>query len=178
MGADPVTLTIVATALTAAAAGTQMYGQYQEGQAAKEQAQYQAQVAENNSLAATYAAQDARARGRQAELDQRAKNRLARGNYRANAAQRGVLVDSGSAGEALVDAAGVGEVDALMIRSNAEREALGYESQGREFMGESRLRRASGRNAVRAAALGNVSTLLTAGSSVSDRWTRYYHGAS
>lgn len=174
MGADPVTLTIVATALTAAAAGTQMYGQYQEGQAAKDMSKYQSQVAKNNALSAEYAAEDARARGRQAEVTQRQRNRLIQGNYRASAAARGVLVDDGSAGDSLVDLAGIGELDALTIRSNAEREALGFEAESSEFMGESRLRKASGKNAVRSAALGSASTLLTAGSSVSDRWARLY----
>lgn len=174
MGADPVTLTIVATALTAAAAGVTMYGQYQEGQAAKDMGKYQARVAENNSLAASYAAEDARDRGRQAEVNERARQRLLRGNYRSTAASRGVLVDDGSAGNTLVDMAGVGELDALMIRSNAEREALGFEAQGQEFLGEARLRRQGGRNAVRAASLNSASTLLTSGASVSDRWARLY----
>lgn len=172
MGADPVTLTLVATALTAAAAGTQAYGQYQEGQAAADASKYQAQVAKNNALAADYAGQDAKDRGRQAELAQRQRTAQIMGTQRAGAASRGVQIDSGSAADEQVDTAGLGELDALMIRSNAEREALGFYNEAGEFRGESRLRKAAAKSQSRGALLGSTSTLLTGGASVADKWYR------
>lgn len=173
MGADPVTLGIITVSLTAAAGATQAYGQYREGQALNSQAKYQAKVAENNALSAQYAAKDARDRGAIEARQQELRTRQVMASQRAGAASRGVLVDDGSALEQVVDTAGIGELDALLIRSNAEREAIGFENQGAEFRGEAGLRRAGGKDAVTGAMLGSTSTLLNTGANVSGKWYTY-----
>ncbi len=158
--------------LVLAGAGTAVsaYGQIQQGQAEAQLARYQSQVAKNNAELAKRNAADAALRGAQKEQQSRLKTRLIGGSYRASAAGRGVEVDSGSSLDAMVDIAGVGELDALLIRDNAAREAAGYEAQSNEFTAEAGFRRTAGRNATRASYINAGSTLLTGGSAVASKW--------
>lgn len=74
-------------------------------------------------------AQDALARGREAELRQRAKMRMLTGEQRASYAAQGVELDIGSARDVVASDRQVGEMDLFMIRENAAREALGFTRQ-------------------------------------------------
>jgi len=168
---EPVTISLLAA--TAISGGVAAYGAHQEGVAAKQQADYQAAVAKNNSILAQRAADDARARGGIEASQQRLKTLQLIGSQRASAAARGVLVDSGSAAYQIADTAAMGELDALTIRNNAEREALGFEAQGANFQGEQRLLKATGKNAVTASNYKVGATLLNSASTTGSQYAQY-----
>lgn len=157
---------IAGVAISAAAAAQQTV-------AAREQAQFQNQVARNNEIIADQKAEDARLRGQQAERRERLRTQQLLGRARADAAARGVVVDEGSALDITSDIAATGELDALTVRNNAEREALGFESQRSEFEAEGQLATARGRNALVSGGFRVGSTVLTGGSRVASRWSDF-----
>lgn len=163
MGAAVVPLAIAGTLISAA-------GAVQQGVAAREQAQYQSAVARNNQIIAQQKAEDARLRGAEAERRRRIETAQLIGRQRASAAAAGVVVDEGSALDLVADTAAIGEQDALTIRTNAEREALGFEAQRANFEAEEQLSTLRGRNAQTAGFIQAGSTLLTGASRVSSRW--------
>lgn len=165
---------IVAIATTALSTAASVAGSIQQGRAAKQQADYQAAVARNNQIIAQRKADDARERGRLAELQKRRETAQLIGRQRAGAAARGVEVDSGSAVDITADTAAFGELDALTIRSNAEREALGFEAEANQFEAEGQLRRLSGRNQRTGSYFAAGGTLLSGGSKVADKWYTFY----
>ena len=154
---DPVTLTVLAVSSIALSAA----GQIQQGKAAKAQANFQAQIAENNSIIAGRAADDARERGRIAAGERDVKTRQFIGKQRVALASSGQEVDIGSGLEITSDTAALGKLDSLRIINNAEREAIGFETQAGSFKAEASARRASGKNAIRASRLGALNSLVT-----------------
>jgi hypothetical protein len=167
MGAAALPIMIGTTLL---AAGVGAAGQIQAGRAAKAQAEYQAKVAENNSVIAQRKADDAIKRGEIDEQQQRVKTAQLIGAQRASSAARGVVVDEGSALDITQDTAAIGELDALTIRNNATREALGFEYESQSFTNEAQLRQMAGRQAQTSSYYGAAGTLLSSGSTVADRW--------
>lgn len=166
-------LATAALAVAAVGAGVSAYGQYQAGQAAKDQASYQSAVARNNAILAERAAQDALARGELAERKQNIQTAQLLGRQKAVFAANGVDPNLGSALDLTTDTAGFGKLDALTIRANAEREALNYRTQGMNFQGEAGLADARGRSAATAGMIGAGSTALTGAGSVASKWYDY-----
>lgn len=121
--------------LVASALGTiaQVQSQRAAAKAAKQRAEYEAAVARNNQIFANRLADDALARGKIAETEQRKRVKQLQAAQRVAAAGQGVVVDEGSALDLTADTAALGELDALTIRNNAEREALGFRTQGINF---------------------------------------------
>jgi len=163
-------------ALALAAVSTAMggYGMYQQGQQQQKQAEYQAAVANNNSIVAEQnaqiqdrAAQDALSRGRIEEQQHRLKVAQMKGTQRSALAASGVQVDTGSALDMVADTAMMGEMDALTIRNNAEREsynslvgAYNARAQASTLRAEAGLQMMAGRNAARNGTWGAATTLL------------------
>jgi len=104
-------------------AGMGAYGAYQSSQANKQAAAYQAQIARNNATIAEWKAKDTEERGRTAEIDYRVKVEGFKGDQRAKLAAQGFDINEDDPLDILADTAGLGERDALTIRSNTEREA-------------------------------------------------------
>lgn len=141
------TMTAIALSLAAASAGTQAYGAVQQGKAAKQagdanQRAYEAnaQVAESqaeqldyNAHVAELQSADATQRGLTEEARFRSSVRALIGGQRAGFAGQGVKVDAGSARDVQLDAARLGELDAQQIRSNAQREAWGFQVQAEDY---------------------------------------------
>jgi hypothetical protein len=163
-------IVIGATVLSTATAA---YGQIQQGQAAKSQADYQAAVARNNSIIAEQKAEDAIARGAIEEQQRRELTQQRISKQRASAAARGVEADSGSALALIEDEAGIGELDALTIRQNAAREASGLRYQGQQFSAEGQLLESTGKSARRASTISAGGTLLSGASKVAGKWYDY-----
>ena len=166
----PAAIPLIAVGVSAVAAGASI-GLQQA--AAADQASYQEAVARNNEIIAERKAEDARARGEAAERRQRLETQQLIGRQRAAAAGAGLVVDEGSALDLVADTAAAGELDALTIRTNAEREALGFEAQAVEFQGEQAFRSAEGRNAQVAGAVAIGGTVLTGASRVASRWSEF-----
>lgn len=168
MGAVALPVAILAATGVSAALG--VAGAVQEGQAAKEQAKYQAAVAKNNSIIAEQKAVDAEERGGIAERQQRLRTSQAISAARANAAARGVLVDSGSALGISQDIAEMGELDALTIRSNTAREAQAHRQMRTDFESQQALLKASGDTAQQRAGFEATGSLLSGATSVASKW--------
>ena len=146
-----------------ALAGTalQIRAQQQLAQSQQRQAAFQAQVARNNAILSQRAADDARKRGRIEETQRRQLTRQQIGQQEVRLAGSGQVIGQGSALDITVDTAGVGELDALTIRNNAEREALGFEIQGVNFAAGAGALDARGRSAITAGRTAAFGTLLT-----------------
>lgn len=173
MSIDPATLSAISIATSVIGGGITAVGQIQQGQAAKQQAAYQAAVARNNAIIAQRQADDARARGEAEARKQALRTRQLIGRQRATLAANGVLVDQDSALDITSDTAALGKLDELTIRSNAEREALGFQAQQANFLSDAGLADATGRASVDAARSAAFGTLLTTAGSVSDKWFRF-----
>lgn len=126
----------------------------------------QARVAKAQAKQQNIAARDAIERGRVEEDNYRNELSRLKGSIRARQASSGALVDSGSALDVLEETAGTGELDALMIRANAEREAW-------ELRAGARQTAAAGRAARTGAVIGAAGTLLSSAGRLA---TRYYGG--
>ena len=155
---DLVTATIAASTLVGTA------GTIQQGNAAQDAANYQAQVAERNREISEMQAVDAKKRGRVEETRKRRQTEQRLGAQRAAMAANGIDIDSGSSLDVLGDTAQFGELDALTIRSNTEREARGFRQQGQNFQSEANLSRARGSAAKTGSLFNAGSTLLTGAS--------------
>ena len=176
------------TALAIAAlAGTAVsaYGQLKAGDQAKKAgeagqaaANDQGALADFNASVADLQASDAIARGTEAENRFRAGVRGIIGSQRATIASGNVDVGFGSALDVQGDAAKLGELDALTIRTNAAREAWGYKVQAEDLRRQGAISRKEGVNLAAAgksgqtqARLGAAGTLLGTGVSLLE--TRY-----
>jgi hypothetical protein len=130
--------------LIAVSTGLSFIGSYQQAQSAKAQANYQAQVAENNAIIADQNRRQIELQGRELELEQRTKVRRALGTVRAATAGTGLLVDEvGTTPQALFDDMVVqGEMDLMKIRANVDRQEREAEIQGINFRADAGARRA------------------------------------
>jgi len=120
----------------------QMYQGQQQAQQYEQQAKYEEAVQRNNNIMAERAAQDAEQRGRREEALKRMQISQEVGSAKSALAGSGFDVNTGSALTKQSDIAAMGEVEALTIRDNAQREAYGVrtgnaaqraESQGRVY---------------------------------------------
>ncbi len=115
-------LTIGSTLLGAA-------GQMQQASAQAAASKYNAQVQEMNATLSDRRAKDALERG--AKEEQRKRQEVARitGQQQVAMAANGVDLGFGSPLDTIVDTAVLGELDALTIRTNANRESYDYRVQ-------------------------------------------------
>ena len=156
---DPVTATMVLTA------GGTLFSAYQ----ANEQGKYQEQVAKNNAITQDRMAVDAERRGEVEEANHRLKVAQMKSSQRAKQGATGAEVNTGSAALLQQDTAEMGELDALTIRSNAQREAWGYRAGATNSRAQGKLDKMRGRSNA-------VGTLLTGGSQVAGQWYNYSQG--
>jgi len=156
--------------LSAAGAVSSYMGGQQQAKAAEAQGEYRAQVARNNQVIAERAAEDARLRGVQAEKNQRQQTSALIGRQRAVLASNGVQANEGSAVLITGDSAAFGELDALTIRNNAEREAVNLRQQAQNFGSDATFASAGGRNDAAAARINSTSSFLSNTARVADRW--------
>jgi len=173
VAAESAAMAAISSNITLASTGMQMYGQYQQGKAQQAQYDYQAQVNDNNRKIAEWQAQDAIDRGEIEEKQHRIKVSQLAGRQRSVLASNNVEVDSGSALDVLGDTAELGELDALTIRSNAEREAYGYRVSAMNQGAEAGLNRTAGANARVSGNYGTMTSLLSGGNTLADKWYKW-----
>ncbi len=167
---EPTTLAIASLAATAIGGYMQYQAQNDAADAAQAQGAYQAAVANNNAIIAERMAVDAEDRGRNAEQEQRLRTRQLIGQQRVQFSANGVrLGDSGTINTE-ADAAAFGELDALTLRANAQREAYGYRTQGMNFQAEGALASAAGRNRASNLRTQAFGTALSTAGSVAGKW--------
>lgn len=154
-------LAIASLATTVIGGIQQAQAQRAAGQAAIAQANFQRQVAENNRIVAERQAADAILRGDALEQEKRFETQFLAGRQRAALAANGIVVDQGSALDITAGTFELGELDALTIRNNAQREAFGFKAQATNFASDAILIQARGEATNRAARRAASSTLLT-----------------
>jgi hypothetical protein len=130
-------LAIVAVAAISTAATT--YSTYQQSNSAKEQANYQSTVANNNKIIADRAAEDLIKQGSAAEEQKRREVDILKGKQLAGFAASGTDLSSGSVFDVVGETATLGELDALTIRNNYERQAYEQRVQGMNYGAQSSL---------------------------------------
>jgi hypothetical protein len=162
------------TATLIASAGVSAYGAYKQGKALKKageavqrSAEDEAQLSDYNAGVAKLQAADALSRGADDEARFRDQVRGVIGAQRAGFAAGNIDVGFGSAVDVQADAATLGELDALTIRTNAAREAWGYQvneidlkKRGEILRKEGKNAAAAGRAQATAAYIGGAGTLL------------------
>lgn len=150
-----------ALALQGASTITNVVGQRRQADAAIAQGEYQAGIATTNAGLADASAADAVARGREAELRRAADTRRTIGAQRAAMAAGGIDLGTGSAADVQADAAYTGALDQLTIRTNAAREAFGYQTEAANDRVRATNARTAGRNTATGLRNQAGSTLLT-----------------
>ncbi len=151
----------------------QMQAQKEQGKSAQAEAEYKAAIDRNNAIRAEYMAEDAIARGKQEESQERLRGRLLLGQMRTVLAGSGQEVGQGSAGDLVIDQAGTNELDAQIVRNNAAREAQEYRIRGGQFESQANLTSLAGANAKRSADRSATSTLIGTGMSVANKWYQF-----
>lgn len=173
-------LSLLGLILAGAGTATQVIGQKKAGAAAerageaqKAASESQAQLADYNAAVADLQGKDALERGAEEESRFRTQIRSAIGSQRAGFAAGNIDVGFGSAVDVQADAAFLGELDALTIRTNAAREAWGYKVQGEDLRRRAEIARkegvyleAAGKQQASAANLGAFTSILGGGASL------------
>lgn len=172
--------TIATLGLMAGSTALSAYSAHKQGDAAKkaakatsEAAESQAQVYDFNAAVAELQSADAIERGAEAEAKFRQQIRATIGSQRAALAGGNIDVSFGTAADVQADAAYLGELDALTIRTNAKREAWGYQVQAANYQKQAEVTRKAGDQAIAtgaaqasAANWQAAGTLLTGGASL------------
>lgn len=153
--------------LGAIGTGASFIGQMNQQAAAGAQQNYLAQMSRQRQMLAEQQAQDAIKRGQIAEQRQRDVTAQRIGTQQAALAAQGTTLE-GSPTDILGDTARAGEFDARTIRSNAAREAYGYQVQGAGYGADAALR-----DSFRPSYLGAGSSLLMGASSLADKWSKF-----
>ena len=156
-----------------AGAASQAQGQRHAAKAKADEYEYQAKVDDNNTKVALWKAQDAKARGQKEEAALRVKVAALKGRQRSALAASGVEVGSGSALDILGDTAALGELDALTIRSNSEREAYEHKVTASNLTANAGMKRMGAKNAIIAGKIGARTSLLSGAGSVASKWYDY-----
>ena len=120
------------------------------------QARSQKYISRTNARMSEMQARDALRRGKEAEAASRQRTSKLIGSQRAALAAQGIRLDFGSALDVQQEAADIGELDALAIRTNAAREAFGYRAEALNATMQGRLASQSSVNQ-------GMETLLTGG---------------
>lgn len=149
------TLTAIFLGISAAGTAVSAIGSIKAGNAQKRIAEFNAAVAEQQAV-------DALARGAEDEANFRAGVRGLLGTEKAGFAAQGVDIGVGSPVDVQEDTAFLGELDALTIRTNAAREAWGYEVEAENFRRGGAIAQTTGRFQAATTILGTGASLLSA----------------
>ena len=154
----------------------QAQGQRHAAAAKANEYRYQAQVDDNNRKVALWKAQDAKDRGAKEEASLRIKVAQLKGRQKSALAASGVEIGDGSALDILGDTAALGELDALTIRSNAEREAYEQKVNASNLAANASMKRMGADNAIIAGNIGARTSLLSGAGSIASKWQSYQYG--
>lgn len=160
-------LSTVASAASLASAGIGAVGSVISGQSQQAAAGYNAAVARQNAQIATQNAATAGAIGEENAGIQGLKNRAAVGGILAAQGANGVDVSSGSAVSVREGQQEAGQLSAQTIRSNAARQAYGFQTQAANSTGQANEDVFSGKQAALSGDIGAGTDLLKGFSSAS-----------
>lgn len=169
--------TIASLATTAVGGIISAFGQAGAGQSNAAASMYQAQVARNNQTIAQQNAELVTQAGAAASEQEGMKTRSTVGAIKAAQAASNIDVNSGSAVDVRSSASELGELNQLTVRSNAARQAYGYESIGANYGAQAQIDTMQAQSAVRAGTIGEFSTLLGTASSVGSKYAQWQQSA-
>ena len=158
----------IAAVAAVGGAGLSAYGSIQSAQAQKASADYQAQVAAGNQQTALQNAHYASMSGEQQAAIQEQKTRAEVGAELAAQGSSGVDINSPTASAVRTSKGMIGALDAQTIRSNAARQAYGYQTQSTDFANQASADIAKGQNAETAGYIDAGSSLLKGVSAASN----------
>lgn len=173
-GAGFSTLAALSLGATAGGALLQTGGAFMAARGQQQAARYESAVAAQNARVAELRAADQAELGRLEELRARQRTAQVIGRQRAGLASLGVDLSSGSPLDLVSDTAALGELDAQIVRANAERAAWSERVRGMGFQAEGAL--ASARARWSSPWLPTATTLLSGAGQVADRWYRLSKG--
>ncbi len=150
----------MSNALNVAGNSASAYGQIVAGRAAANADIFNANVEAQNAEISTQKAAWAGEEGDQATGVSQLKTAAKVGSIKANQGASGVEVGTGSNAAVVDSARKVGMLDALTIRSNAAREAYGYQTEAYSHRAQEALNRFSAKNAVQSSKINAATTLL------------------
>jgi hypothetical protein len=146
----------------------------QAAKGVERQGAFEAAQLERNAGFADRQAEEAILAGKDQESIHRANVRGLIGAQKVAAAAQGIAIDSGSAMDLQVEAAAMGEMDALRIRNQAALEAWGYKVQASEYRAGAAMTRAGARNQAGAIRAQGYGTLLTGALDVANLYASSY----
>lgn len=171
------TIATVGAAASLVGGAVSALGSVETASAQEKAAQYQAQVAANNQKLATQNAAQAEAAGSTAVEQQGLKTKAEVGAIKAAQAASNIDVNQGSAVDVRSSAAELGELDALTIRSNAEKQAYGYQTQAQSFAGQEALAKSQAAQAPIAGAIGAFGSILSGASGAAGQYLNWQRAA-
>lgn len=177
-GISASTVAIASLATAAVSAGVGAYGAISSANAASASASYNAQVAAENQQIATQNATLAGQAGEAQAAQQQQKTRAEVGAIKTSQAAGNIDVNSGSALDVQSSAASLGELNAITIRSNAAKEAYGYETQSTSFENQAQLDAAQSSSDMTAGEIGAGSTLLGGLGSAGSSYAKFLTSSS
>lgn len=170
------TASTIGLVASVAGAGIGALGAIQSARAQSASAKYNAQVQQNNAQIAkqnaTWAAQAGEAQAGASQM----KTRAVVGGIIANQAASGVDLTRGSSLDVRSSARELGELDAINIRSNAAREAYGYETNASSFTAQSQLDKFQSGAAMSSGYVNAGGTILGGVGSAGLGYARYMEG--
>lgn len=157
-------------ALAVAGAAVSAVGTIAGGFANQNAANYQAQVARNNSIAAQQNATEAEQAGSAKAENQSQKGAAALAKVKTAQAANGVDVNSGSAVDVQASERETNYLSTENVFHNDMLQAYGYRVQSENFQSEAALDQAKADEAVPASVLSATGGLLSSASSVGSKW--------
>jgi len=168
--ADPITLTAITVAATAAAGATSAYGSYQAGQAKGAASDYQAGVAKINQQIEEQNASYSRDVGEVQAKESGMKTAQTIGLIRANQGASNVRVGTGSPAQIQSSQLEVGQYNESVIRSNAAKVAYGHEVQALTAGTQASLDTMAAETSKTTGEIGAFSSILGTVGSVASKW--------
>lgn len=143
------------------------FGTIQQGFAAQQAANYQAEVARNNAIIADQNARAAKDAGMARAEAQGMKTAALAGRVKASQAASGVDVNSGSAVDVQQGTRQIGLLDAETVLHNAELDAYGYRTTAQNYRAQADLDEMKGRNSLTGSFFNAAGGLLSKASGIS-----------
>lgn len=173
VGISAATASAIGTAASVGGAVIGGLGAISQAQSQAASAKYSSQVAAENATIANQNAQWAGQSGEQQAAMSEQKTRAEVGSIQANQAASGINVNTGSAVDVRSSAVENGELDAITIRSNAARQAYGYQTQSTSDVAQSTLDKSQAGYDSTAGDISGASTLIGGIGSASNNYTKY-----
>jgi hypothetical protein len=170
--ADPISGTLLAVSLGASVAGgvTTAMGKSFESKATSNMYQYQAGMAQINKQIDEQNAAYARSVGEVEAQKTGMRSRFQLGGIRVAKAAGNIDVNSGSAREVQDSQEAIGRHDQSIVRSNAARQAYGYDVEAAGHEAQTGMYRTAADNAITAGKIGVTGSLISTAGSVASKW--------